>query len=41
MYSHFINSMTGDVHTHIIRDEDGATIPDDPANIDWQESLVC
>jgi hypothetical protein len=37
MYTQCINSLTGEVHTYIIRDSDGATIPDDPANKDWQE----
>jgi hypothetical protein len=37
MYSQYINLITGEVHTYIIRDSDGATIPDDPNNTDWQE----
>jgi hypothetical protein len=37
MYSQCINTMTGEVSPYIIRDVDGATIPDDPNNADWQE----
>ena len=37
MYTQFMNPVTGKVALYVIRDSDGAVIPDDPANTDWQE----
>jgi hypothetical protein len=32
-----VYTLTAPPNTSIIRDEDGASIPNDPANLDWQD----
>jgi hypothetical protein len=40
-YTQIWNHITNDVHDSVIvRDEDGAFIPFDPANIDYQEYMA-